>query len=509
MDEPFQYWCDKILSEIYEECNRSPFMLHFSSRQEERHVMEVLAGEYPHCMQYSSSSTQRPDSLQKRMMDLSRSLKENPNVRVKKLSRSVLFVIPESLRSLENELLSMEVVNSFCNIESCVTYYQEYYRAHDSSDFLFLISDEKDVKDIMSRLNIGHDFGLQIVPSGKSSFLTKDGKMFIYRTTKEELFQTIFECLMLTPLLEIFLSCIKSLPVDFVQSKYKEIEILQSISAKLISVVDSNTIELGRSVRIHFDTDSSDYKINISQLRFSYSEKGVIQCNGLVVEGLREGKVTLYVYKQGENDPCTSIDFNVIRRNRIIDLTLEQENLLIGEGDSVHLGFTYLPADADNVKQIIWQSDDTNVATVDSVGNVRGKKKGTCNIRCFAEQVSACCRCVVKPHLQKITAEAYEIDMIQGQVKTLYIKLYPENCIDDQIVVSSMDVRIVKVSGRTIQSVGLGSTRIVIQNRQETVRVDINVNVFTERQYKKRQKQKLKEQNAAAGKQGWITKLFG
>ena len=140
MDEPFQYWCDKILSEIYEECNRSPFMLHFSSRQEERHVMEVLAGEYPHCMQYSSSSTQRPDSLQKRMTELSRSLKENPNVRVKKLSRSVLFVIPESLRSLENELLSMEVVNSFCNIESCVTYYQEYYRAHDSSDFLFLIS---------------------------------------------------------------------------------------------------------------------------------------------------------------------------------------------------------------------------------------------------------------------------------------------------------------------------------------------------------------------------------
>lgn len=35
MDEPFTYWCDRILQTIYEECNYGDFRLHFSSREEE------------------------------------------------------------------------------------------------------------------------------------------------------------------------------------------------------------------------------------------------------------------------------------------------------------------------------------------------------------------------------------------------------------------------------------------------------------------------------------------
>ena len=53
MDEPFCYWCDRILDDIYEECNRGVFRLHFRSRREELEIMEKLVRNYPYCVQPS------------------------------------------------------------------------------------------------------------------------------------------------------------------------------------------------------------------------------------------------------------------------------------------------------------------------------------------------------------------------------------------------------------------------------------------------------------------------
>ena len=245
-------------------------------------------------------------------------------------------------------------------------------------------------------------------------------------------------------------------------------------------------------------------------MRFSYSNSNIIRCNGFLIEGLNDGDTKLFIYRVGDNNPCATMDFSVIKRNRITSLTIMDKDIIIGEGDSFKIELDYHPSDADNVDRITWESKNPSVATVSSQGVLRGVSRGHCQILCLAEQISVTCDCEVKPHLQKIIPEFYEIDMIyEGSCKKINFRLYPEDCIDAEIIISSIDASVANVKSGQISPVGIGFTRIIIQNRQETVRTEIKVNVMTEKDYHRLQRQKEKERDREAGKQSWFSKLFG
>ncbi len=508
MDEPFSYWCDRILEAVYEECNGGSFSLHFCSRGEELRVMEKLARACPHCVQYSSSPLTRPATLLDRIKGLNQLVRGVRESGYRRFRKRILFVIPDTLRRLEKDLAELEVRNSFCQVESGVLYYQDYGRKKTEADLVILISDQPGILQLARRMNLEQGFGIAL--GGGSGFQEKAGGLFLYESREQELFETIFECLLLSPLLEMFRACIDTMSAEVKSQHGEELEELLSIELKILPQPESTTIEAGRSSRIRFRTDMEGYEAKSVQFHFSYSEKGIIRCNGLLVEGLKPGKATLYIYKEGEQSPCASVAYSVIQRNRIEELRLEEDSLVIGEGDFVRLSVSYLPVDADNADTIEWSSDQESVAKVDGSGGVRGIARGSCTIRCFAEQVSASCRCTVKPHLQTISVEEQELEMIYGQERELKINLKPENCIDDKIVVSSMNMQIVNVVGRTLKAIGTGQTRIVIQNSQETVRREIAVTVLTEKEYKNRQKQKEKAAGNQAGKKkGLLSKLFG
>lgn len=507
IDEPFEYWCDRILDSIYEECNRGDFHLHFSSRKEEMKIMEKIACQHRHCIQYSSGALERSASLLERIKQLNGIIRKLRSTGYRTFANKVVFVIPESLRKLEEDLYGLEVKNSFCQIQSEVVYYQDYLRKQADADTCILLSDEIEIEQCMQRLNIFRGFGITL--GDKNAFLTKKGEMFLYSANEASLFEVIFECLLFQPLLNMFRSCINTLSMELKKQYSEEIEELLSIEMKVIPVPEKTEIEVGRSSRIKFVTDIDGYEIKSTQLHYSYSEKGIIRCNGILVEGLRPGKSVLNIFKEGEQIPCAKVDYTVVLRNRIKELSLEEDSVIIGEGDRIRLNLSYFPADADNADKIEWISENENIAIVDHYGNVTGKSAGKCLLRCFAEQVSTVCQCNVKPHLEKIIVEETEIVMLYGNQKELRILLKPENSIDDQIVVSSMDMQIVNVVGRTMKAVGIGDTRIILQNEEETVRTEISVTVMTEKEYKKYQKKKNQNVSQKNEKQGWLSKLFG
>lgn len=505
MDEPFCYWCDRILDGIYEECNHGFFRLHMQSRKEELDIMEVLSRKYPHCVQYSSSPLVRQASLLERLKGLNRLLRNISGSCYHTFQKKALFVLPESMRWLEPDLLGLEVKNLYCAIQSQVVGYQEYLAKHPAGDILFLLSDEKPLESVMQKLQIRQGFGIRF-GNGKG-FQQKIGDMFLYETGKDTVFDTIFDCLLLSPLPEIFCDCIRSLPAGIREQYRENLEELQSVSLKIVPVPEKTVVEVGRSSRLQFRTDPEGCAVKGSQFHYSYSRKGLIRCNGLLVEGLAEGTVTLHIYREGEQIPCAHVDYTVIRRNRITDLRLEEDVIQIGEGGQTQLRYTFLPADADNESSIEWISDDLSVAAVNRHGTVRAMGAGSCIIRCFAEQVSTSCRCTVKHRLRSIKPDPAELEMVYGQSQTIRITLAPENCIDDQIVMNSMDMRIANVVGRTVTAIGIGSTRVVIQNQEETVRIEVPVTVMTEKEFKKRQKQQGKDAEKSE-KKGFLAKLF-
>ncbi|MCM1218536.1 MAG: Ig-like domain-containing protein [Lachnospiraceae bacterium] len=509
-EEPFSYWCDKILDSIYEECNCSNFCLHYCSRREELKVMERICQNYEHCIQYSSGPHIRNTPLLERIKNLNQLLRASKTSGFQVSSHDVLFILPEALKDLETDLRGMEVHNTFCRINANVTYYQDYIRKRHKDDTIFLICKDQNVQDYIYRTGMQNGFVIEL--GKKNEFKQKIGDVFVYESTEDAFFETIFECLLLLPLLKIFLSCIQSLPSEIKQQYREEIENLQSIELKLIPVPEKTVIEVGKSSRIHFKTDLDGREVRSTKLHFSYSIDEIIRCNGMLVEGLKEGESVLKIFKEGEQIPCASVAYTVIRRNRITELSMEDRCITIGEGDVEKLNVTYLPADADNVNCIEFESDDEKVAKVDAMGNIHGIARGNCTIRCFAEQISVSCRCIVKPYLKSISIDEYEMIMLYGEEREVKIRLAPDDCIDDEIVFSSMNMRIINIVGRTLKAIGTGQTRVVIQNRQGTVRSEISIRVMTEKEYKEYQKQKESGEDVFRKKKkrtGVLSKLFG
>ena len=228
---------------------------------------------------------------------------------------------------------------------------------------------------------------------------------------------------------------------------------------------------------MQFKSDIDDQIISGTKFHYSYNPDGIVHCDGFAVEGLSEGEVTMNVHREGDAIPCASINFKVVRRNRIKKIFLEKNDILLGENHSYRIKFSYKPQDADNVHLIEWHSDNKNVANIDKYGIVTAKKEGICTISCFAERVVAKCRITVKPMLQDIVLEEDDIVLQYGETHELKVHCLPKNALDNQLRISSMDMRIVNILGNKIHGTGEGSVRVIVSNSSETVRKEITVKV--------------------------------
>jgi len=95
----------------------------------------------------------------------------------------------------------------------------------------------------------------------------------------------------------------------------------------------------------------------------------------------REAKITITC--GGEDATITVTQKNTTQSGQLLKkvtgIELDQNTLTLTKGDSETLVATILPADATN-KDIVWRSNDTNIATVDETGKVTAVKKGTARI---------------------------------------------------------------------------------------------------------------------------------
>ena len=205
---------------------------------------------------------------------------------------------------------------------------------------------------------------------------------------------------------------------------------------------------------------------------------------------MKVGKSTLYIYRVGESIPCSEIAFSVIKRNRIQEIIFDNQNIVVGENTYHRINFRIVPDDADNLDSIFWKSNNPQVASVDANGILKAHSPGSCDIRCFAENVSGVFRCIVKPFLEDIVLEDDSLNIFYGQEQDLKIHLIPGNAIDGGLYISSMDMRIANVVGTKIQAVGVGNTRIIVENENHNVRKSINVTVTEQK------------------KKGWLARLF-
>jgi hypothetical protein len=489
MNEPFLYWCERIFPELEKELNGGKFTLYFESRKEEIRILEKISRKYNGCTQFSSREILRNTPLIERMASLSRLLKDHRISSYHHTVKRALFIIPDEERMLQSEIAGLNIENRYCKIESEAISISDYLGKMPSADIPFLVCRSDTAQKYLEKNVITG--GYMILLSDHSGFEQIYKGIPVFYSTRDDFFDVVFECFVLGPLADIFYECITSLPED-IQTRFKEeIEILESTSLRIIIKPESDTVEMGTSIPIKMESDMPGYKIDEKELEYTYSEKGVIRCNGMRVEGLKPGNSILYVYRKGEKDPCARVPFKVIERNRVTELTIEDQAIMLGEGDRMMLNWNFNPPNADNLSKITWSSDDSSVVKVDQKGQIQAVNAGDAFVRILCEQVSAKTLVHVLPHIRDIEISQNEMELCPGDSIDIPAKTIPSVTIEGGLKMAVMDVRVANAVNGKLTAFAIGDTVLVVQDKKEQIRKEISIHVISEKKRNKKKKKGL------------------
>ncbi len=479
-DEPFWNWCETIIEIVYKECNYSEFILRYSGREEENHIFSQISKKYSYC-EYVFVPFKNNVSFQQRLKMLNKMIANN-GIKVKQKNIRAMFVVSSRYKKYSEEISGINVENRYCKVEPLV------YDAGVSigkNDIVFVVGKDNNVADLSVRYNGRFVFGINI--GDDFSFNDKSGRYMVYTCKENELFQCIFGCLLLIPLLKAFVETIEDIKKQSRNANANylaELSEVQSVEIPLSVDIHDDTIELGKSVPIKI---LSEGRRITDHLLFEYSSNNIIFCNGMRIEGVGEGETILFVVREGENFPFFQKKIRVIKTNPITKISFEESQLVVGVGDSFLLNYNFIPVDADNAEDVKFKSSDEQIASVDNKGKVTAIRKGECEIYVYAGQISDYTRVAVKEYMKSLVPNIDRFDLVVGDVAKIEYTYEPFGCIDGKISINSEDLQIVNIIGNEIRAVSPGDTKLVLSNESKRIVQYVDVSV---REKAKRRPQK-------------------
>lgn len=122
----------------------------------------------------------------------------------------------------------------------------------------------------------------------------------------------------------------------------------------------------------------------------------------------------------------------------VTGITLNQTELTLGVSESKMLMAALLPANASN-KEIIWESSDEKIATVNSDGIVVAKKKGETTITAYSfdKKKSASCKVTVNVPCVKLIFGEYNSEMYPLETQKISVSMQPLETEDGLTWISS------------------------------------------------------------------------
>lgn len=127
-------------------------------------------------------------------------------------------------------------------------------------------------------------------------------------------------------------------------------------------------------------------------------------------------------------------------------VTLSQTSLSLNIGETATLTATVLPAEASD-KSVSWQTDNANVATVNSDGVVTGKAEGTATVTATTHNglKATCSVTVTTVNAESITIVPDYISVRLGDTRQLTVNFTPSNTTDKTVTWTSADPQIATV----------------------------------------------------------------
>ena len=146
----------------------------------------------------------------------------------------------------------------------------------------------------------------------------------------------------------------------------------------------------------------------------------------------------------------------------VTSLKLSSESLELRRNETAALTLTVEPAN--NTDEIIWESSNTSVATVNNAGLVKAVNLGTATIRVTAGNVTVICEVTVKQPVTWIGLNRTTLSLKEGESSTLTVSISPDNATDKGVEWSSSNESVATVDSQgNVKAVAAGEAVITVK----------------------------------------------
>lgn len=175
------------------------------------------------------------------------------------------------------------------------------------------------------------------------------------------------------------------------------------------------------------------------------------------------GTATITATVDGKSVSC-KVTVNGQTTVPVASVELNQTTLELIAGKEATLTATVKPDNATN-RTVAWESNATNVATVDNSGKVTAVSEGTATITAKAgEQTATCTVTVTKADVavESVTLNPTTLTLEKGSTGTLTATVAPQNATNNTVTWSSSNPEFATVANGTVTAVSAGTATITV-----------------------------------------------
>lgn len=224
-----------------------------------------------------------------------------------------------------------------------------------------------------------------------------------------------------------------------------------TLSKEKIEIAKDKSIRLTASLT---PVDTSD------ELTWTSSNEEVATVEDGVVKAVGLGEAEIVAMAGSVTKSCPVKVYQGVN-----NITLDVTSRTMTIGDFLQLTATIYPKDAE-YKDVIWSSNNEDVAVVDQKGLVQAKAYGKVKITATSKDggLEAVCNVTVEPvAVTEVSLNAKAVTLKVGETYQLKETILPENATDKTVTWTSSNTKAATVSGGAVTAVGTGSAVIIVK----------------------------------------------
>jgi len=225
---------------------------------------------------------------------------------------------------------------------------------------------------------------------------------------------------------------------------------------EIIFINRISSLYVNEEYRLNIRTDIEDF--DTTGFSWDSSNRNVATVSKGVIKGISEGTAIISVSngKKLVNQFELSVSYNPV-----VELNTAVSSVFI-VGDIKPFNIVISPQNASN-KTLTFSSSDESIATIDSIGNILAKSKGTVVLKATSiDGIEISHQIKVYNKVESIELNKESIELREGSSTTITAVISPKNANDVPLVWSSSDENIATVENGKILGKSLGKAEITV-----------------------------------------------